>query len=53
MLPLFLGVTIAELILSELLLYGAVGIVQVSVITTIAYGIFDVSSYACNYKSIC
>ena len=43
MLSLFLGVTITELILSELVLYGAVGVVQVTVITTIVYGIFDVS----------
>lgn len=42
---LFLGVTIAELILSELLLYSIIGIAQVVVITTIVYAVFDVSHH--------
>ena len=40
---LFLGVTIAELILSELFLYSIIGIAQVIVITTVVYAVFDVS----------
>lgn len=42
---LFLGVTIAELILSELLLYSIIGIAQVVVITTVVYAVFDVSHH--------
>ena len=42
-LTLFLGVTIGELILSELVLYGAIGIIQVTIITTIVFAIFNVS----------
>ena len=38
----FLGVTIIELVLSELLLYSIIGIAQVAVIVTIVYAIFDV-----------
>ena len=39
----FLGVTIAELVLSELLLYSIIGIAQVAVIMTIMFAIFNVS----------
>jgi len=42
------GVTIIELILSELLLYSIIALAQVVVIVTIIYGIFDVSFY-CNH----
>ena len=40
---LFLGVTITELVLSELLLYSIIGIAQVAVIMTIMFVVFDVS----------
>ena len=39
----FLGVTITELVLSELLLYSIIGIAQVAVIMTIMFAIFNVS----------
>ena len=47
------GVTIAELVLSELLLYSIVGIVQVIVIMTIVYAAFDVSHAPHNYTASC
>jgi len=42
------GVTVIELILSELLLYSIIAIAQVIVVVAIVYGIFDVSFY-CNH----
>jgi len=39
----FIGVTITELILSELLLYSVIAVVQVVVVVAIAFGAFDVS----------
>ena len=38
-----LGVTITELVLSELLLYSIIGIAQVAVIMTVMFVIFEVS----------
>ena len=37
------GVTVIELIFSELLLYSIISIVQVVVVVAIVYGVFDVS----------
>ena len=40
------GVTIAELILSELLLYSIIGVAQVVVVMSIIYAGFGVSRYS-------
>ena len=40
-----IGVTIVELIISELLLYSIIGITQVTLISVIVYAMFDVSCY--------
>ena len=44
-----IGVTIIELIISELLLYSIIGIAQVTLISFIVYAMFDVSCYAYNH----
>ena len=44
-----IGVTITELILSELLLYSVIAVVQVTVIVAIVFGAFDVSQQAIVY----
>ena len=46
------GVTKAELILSELVLYSFIGVVQVAVVMTIVFAIFSVSYLICKLKTV-